>query len=220
MSDRTNILERIRKSVIEGDAKRAAELAKKALNEGIDPLAAIDVLTKGVREVGEKFGRHEIFLTELIMAGNAMKAACDVLKEAMPKNVQKSVGRVLIGSVSGDLHSIGKDIVATMLEAGGFEVYNLGEDVPTEVFVEKVKTLKPDILALSTLMTTTMPQAEEVIKALEKANLRNDVRIIVGGAPTTREWAREIGADGWAEDAVTAVEVAKSLLKRNTSISH
>jgi corrinoid protein of di/trimethylamine methyltransferase len=213
-----DIFERMKEAVSSGDVEKAVELAKEAIKKGVNPVVAIEKgLAPGVREVGDRFGRHEAFLTELIMAGSAMKAACDILREAIPKGgarAQKVIGRVVIGTVSGDIHSIGKDIVATMLEASGFEVYNLGEDVPTKVFVEKVETLKPDVLALSTLMTATMPQAKEVLDALEKANLRQRVYVVVGGAPTTREWAQEIGADGWAEDAVAAVSMIKSLLEK------
>jgi corrinoid protein of di/trimethylamine methyltransferase len=213
-----DIFERMKEAVSSGDVEKAVELAKEALKKGVNPVVAIEKgLAPGVREVGDRFGRHEAFLTELIMAGSAMKAACDILREAIPKGgarAQNVIGRVVIGTVSGDMHSIGKDIVATMLEASGFEVYNLGEDVPAEVFVEKVKTLKPDVLALSALMTVTMPQVKEVLDALENANLRQQVYVVVGGAPTTKEWAQEIGADGWAEDAVAAVGIIKSLLEK------
>lgn len=208
------VLKKLEDAVIAGDDERAEEIAKEALRIGVDPLEAIEKgLAKGVREVGERFGRHEAFLPDLIMAGNAMKVGCDILKVAIPKGVVgKTLGKVLIGTVKDDIHSIGKDIVAIMLEASGFEVYNIGEDIPSEVFVQKVKELRPDVLGLSALMTITMPNVKEVIDALVKAGERTNVRVMVGGAPTTREWSSEIGADAWAEDAVAAVNEIRSLL--------
>lgn len=208
------IFKKLEKAVVDGDDEKARELAKEALQVGVDPLDAIEKgLAKGVREIGDLFGRHEVFLPDLIMAGNAMKVGCDVLRVAIPKGAKgKTLGKVLIGTVKGDIHSIGKDIVATMLEASGFEVYNLGEDIPSEVFVQNIRELRPDVLALSALMTITMLNVEEVIDALVRAGERANVRVMVGGAPTTLEWANEIGADAWAGDAITAVKKVKSLL--------
>ena len=208
------VLKKLEDAVIAGDDERIEEIAKEALRIGVDPLEAIEKgLAKGVRVVGERFGRHEAFLPDLIMAGNAMKVGCGILKAVIPKGVkERTLGKVLIGTVKDDIHSIGKDIVATMLEASGFEVHNIGEDVPAEVFVQKVRELRPDVLGLSALMTITMPNVKKVIDALVKAGERTNVRVIVGGAPTTREWANEIGVDAWAEDAVTAVNEIRSLL--------
>jgi corrinoid protein of di/trimethylamine methyltransferase len=185
-----------------------------ALNENIPPLEVItNGLAKGVKIVGDMFSKGEVFLVELVMAGDAMKSGMAVLLPVIKdsRTVMTTKGRVLIGTVQGDIHSIGKDIVATLLEAEGFEVINGGEDVPSEIFVEKVKELSPHILGLSSLLTTTMPMQKDVIEKLRAAGLREKVKVIIGGAPTTQEWADEIGADGWAGDALSAVELVKML---------
>jgi len=199
--------------VVEGDVDVASSLAGEALSSGVDPLEAIRRgLNVGIKEVGDKFGRMEIFLPELMMSGEAMKAAVNVLKSGIPKESIVSLGKVVIGTVEGDIHSIGKDIVVTLLEASGFEVYDLGEDVPVETFIRKVEELKPDLLGLSALMTTTIPRQREVIEQLNAENLRSSVKVVVGGAPTTPQWAEEIGADGWAENASVAVQRVRELL--------
>jgi len=213
----SSIFEEMRKVIIEGDLEKAKKLAEKALEEQIDPLEAITKgFTKGIKEVGDKFGKGEAFLADLIIAAEAMKAGMAVLlpKIKESKSSRESLGKVIIGTVKGDIHSIGKDIVATLLEVEGFEVINLGEDVPTEVFVDKVKEHNPDILGLSSLLTATMPAQREVIEALKEAGLRDKVKVIIGGAPTTKEWADEIGADGWAGDAISAVRLAKELVAK------
>lgn len=210
-----SIFEELRKAVIEGDIEKAKEAAKKALEANIDPLEAItNGLAKGTKEVGDKFGEGEAFLADLIMAGEAMKRGMAILlpKIREAKTERKTLGKVVVGTVSGDIHSIGKDIVATLLEAEGFEVINLGEDVPTKKFIEKVKEHNPDILGLSSLLTATMPMQKEVIEALKEAGLRQKVKVIIGGAPTTKEWAEEIGANGWAGDAISAVNLTKKLV--------
>ena len=171
----TEIIEGLKKAVLNYDVEAAAELAKKAVDAGIDPVKAIEEgLAAGIREVGEKFGRKEIFLPELIMAAETMNSGLKVLEPEIKKRKteRKSMGKVLIGTVAGDIHDIGKTIVAAMLTANGFEVIDLGVDVPTETFVEKVKEHQPQILALSALLTTSMPMQKEVIEALEKAGLR------------------------------------------------
>ncbi|RLG91997.1 dimethylamine corrinoid protein 3 [Candidatus Bathyarchaeota archaeon] len=208
------IIEGLKKAVLNYDVEAAAELAKKAVDAGIDPVKAIEEgLAAGIREVGEKFGRKEIFLPELIMAAETMNSGLKVLEPEIKKRKteRKSMGKVLIGTVAGDIHDIGKTIVAAMLTANGFEVIDLGVDVPTETFVEKVKEHQPQILALSALLTTSMPMQKEVIEALEKAGLRDKVKVIIGGAPTSREWAKEIGAEGYGANAAEAVEIAKKL---------
>ena len=208
------IIEGLKKAVLNYDVEAAAELAKKAVDAGIDPVKAIEEgLAAGIREVGEKFGRKEIFLPELIMAAETMNSGLKVLEPEIKKRKteRKSMGKVLIGTVAGDIHDIGKTIVAAMLTANGFEVIDLGVDVPTETFVENVKEHQPQILALSALLTTSMPMQKEVIEALEKAGLRDKVKVIIGGAPTSREWAKEIGAEGYGANAAEAVEIAKKL---------
>ncbi len=212
----SSILEELRAAVIEGDTEKSMTFAKKALESNIPPLDAITKgLAKGVKEVGDLFSEGEVFLVELVMAGDAMKAGMSVLLPAIKesKTEMTSPGKVMIGTVQGDIHSIGKDIVGTLLEADGFEVVNLGEDVASDVFVEKVKEHKPNILGLSSLLTATMPAQKDVIKKLKTAGLRGDVKVIIGGAPTTQEWADEIEADGWAGDAVSAVKLVKQLIK-------
>ncbi|MFW9957792.1 MAG: B12-binding domain-containing protein [Candidatus Odinarchaeota archaeon] len=213
----SSIFEELQTAVIEGDSERSAELAQKSLNKNISPLDAITQgLAKGVKVVGDRFSKGEVFLVELVMAGDAMKSGMAVLLPIIKasKAEMKSKGRILIGTVQGDIHSIGKDIVATLLEAEGFEVINIGEDVSSETFVEKTKELSPHVLGLSSLLTVTLPMQKEVIEKLEAAGLRKKVKIIIGGAPTTEDWANEIGADGWAGDAVSAVELVNKLTQK------
>lgn len=212
MSD--DILDRLRNAVIDGDPERAGELTKEAVEKGIDPLEILEKgLIKGVKEVGERFGRGALFIPDLIMGGEAMKEGSKILKPVLEgESRERKLGKVLIGTVKGDIHSIGKDLVFTMLESEGFEVYDLGEDVQDETFVEKVRELKPDILGLSSLMTMTMPAQRDVVEALKREGIRNRVKVMIGGAPTTREWAEEIGADGWAGDALSAKKEARKLM--------
>jgi len=205
----------LRRTVLSYDVEGAILAAKKAVEVGVDPLKAIEEgLAQGIREVGNKFGKGEIFLPELVMAAEAMKKALEVLEPELKrkKKERKTLGRVLLGTVAGDIHSIGKTIVAAMLTANGFEVYDLGEDVPTERFVEKVRELKPDLLGLSALLTTTLPAQEVVIETLKREGLRKTLKVIIGGAPASKEWAEKIGADGYGANAVEAVQVSKKLL--------
>jgi len=211
----SSILEQLGQAVVEGNVDKVERLCQEAIERNVDPLEALtNGLAKGVKEVGDRFGKGEVFLADLIMAGEAMKVGTALLlpkvKEAGMQ--RESLGRVLIGTVKGDIHSIGKDIVATLMEAEGFEVNNIGEDIQDEVFVDKVKEYKPSILGLSSLMTVTVPVQKDVIDLLEKQALRNKVKVIIGGAPTTQQWAEEIGADGWAGDAVSAVKKARELV--------
>jgi corrinoid protein of di/trimethylamine methyltransferase len=213
---KAGIIEGLRKAVLTYDIEGAIKLAKKAVDSGINPIKAIEEgLVKGIRKVGKKFENKEIFLSELIMAAETMNRGLEILEVELKKrkSKRKTLGKVLIGTVAGDIHDLGKTIVAAMLVANGFEVIDLGVDVPTKVFVEKVKKFKPEILALSALLTTTLPMQKEVIEALEKAGLREKIKIIVGGAPVTPEWAKKIGADGYAADAKSAVEIAKKLVQ-------
>jgi trimethylamine corrinoid protein len=214
---REKILEGLGEAVRNFDDDQARRLAEEAVETGIDPVEALEEgLAKALREVGDRFGNGEAFITELIAAAQAMEAGAEVLNEEIARRgaSRKSVGRFLIGTVEGDIHSIGKNIVTTMLRASGFEVFDLGVDVPTEAFVEKVRELKPDILGLSALMTTTMTNQREVIDALQEAGLREDIKVIVGGAPVTEEWTSEIGADACGLDAGIAVQVAMGLMGR------
>jgi len=220
MSEASNVLRKLADAVQIGDPDQAEKLSKRAVAMKMDPLITIEKgLTPGIRKVGELFERGELFLPDLMMAAEATKAGLRVLEPILRerKETRSFLGRFLIGTVEGDIHDIGKNIVSVMLEANGFEVIDVGVDVPTETFIRKVKELKPDILGLSALLYTTMPKMEEVIKALKEANLRDQARVMVGGAPVTQEIARKMGADGYGEDAISAVEKAIELMKEKIS---
>jgi len=202
-------------SVIEGDADQAGELAHQALAQGIAPLDAINQgFVVGINEVGKQYGCGDMFLPDLVMAGEAMKAAVAVLEPEMQRTgaQRKMLGKVVLGTVKGDIHEIGKTLVGTMLTANGFQVFDLGTDVPTPKFVEKAREVSADIVGLSALLTTTMTAQRDVIEALDGAGLKSKVKVMVGGAPVTRSWAAEIGAEGYSEDAIGAVAVAKQLM--------
>jgi corrinoid protein of di/trimethylamine methyltransferase len=202
-------------SIIDGDSDVALALAKESITDNVDPL---DAITKGfvvgVNTVGAAFGRGEAFLPELVMAGEAMKAAVSVLDPELKKRgtERKMLGKVVIATVEGDIHEIGKSLVATMLSASGFEVFDLGVDTPTDKIIGKALEINADIIAMSALLTTTMVKQKEVIEELQKEGLRNRVKIMVGGAPVTRDWVTAIGADGFSEDAIGAVAIAKKLM--------
>jgi corrinoid protein of di/trimethylamine methyltransferase len=215
------ILNRLRDAVVGCDVEGAVKAAEEALKVGVDPAEAIEEgLAKGVRMVGDRFGAGKAFLTELMIAAEAMKQAMAILEPAISKGAKarKTLGKVLIGTVEGDIHDIGKSIVGTMLTVAGFEVVDLGVDVPVDKFIEKTREVEPNIIGMSALMTTTMSKMADVIKALEKEGLRKKIKVIVGGAPTSMEWAEEIGADGHGGDAMEAVEVAKRLIKKGGEI--
>lgn len=205
----------MKQSVIDGEPELAKELASKALAQGIDPLEALNQgFIPGVNYVGEQFSCGEMYLPELVGAGEVMKAAIAILEPEMTKRgtARQILGKVVIGTVEGDIHDIGKTLVATMLSASGFDVYDMGVDVPITKFVEKAREVGADIVGLSALLTTTMVKQRTIIKALEEGGLRPKVKVLVGGAPVTRSWASEIGAEGYSEDAVGAVGVAKRLM--------
>jgi corrinoid protein of di/trimethylamine methyltransferase len=216
----SDLNEELAQAVMAYDQERSRALAKEVVTKGLNPLRAIDEgLARGLRQVGDLFGRREAFLPELVMAAEAMKAGLEVLEpELRKKSKGRSFrGRLLIGTVRGDIHDIGKAIVGSILAARGYEVIDLGVDVPDEKFVEKVRELKPDILGLSALMTTTTLGQRDVIEALKKARIRDSVTVLVGGAAVTSDWARQIGADGCAKDASEALELCERLLGRKTS---
>jgi corrinoid protein of di/trimethylamine methyltransferase len=205
----------MRQSIVEGAPESACESAKKALEVGIAPLDAINKgFMLGLNAIGEQFNRGEVFLPDLVMAGEAMKAAVAVLEPEMQKcGTQRQIlGKVVLGTVKGDIHEIGKSLVATLLTASGFQVFDLGVNVPIELFVEKARELEADLVGVSALLTTTMQGQKSVVEALDRHGLRPKVKVIVGGAPVTRDWAEKIGADGYGQDAMAAVAVAKSLL--------
>ncbi|OGO14668.1 MAG: methyltransferase, partial [Chloroflexi bacterium RBG_13_68_17] len=196
-------------------AEQAEALAHQALQSGIEPLAAINQgFVPGMTTVGEQFGCGQAFVPDLMMAAEAMKKGMAVLEPALrASGVERQVlGRVVLGTVKGDIHEIGKSLVALMLSTGGFEVHDLGVDVPFEKFAAKAREVNADLVGVSALLTTTMPGQAKVIQALEAAGLRPKVKVMVGGAPVSRGWAEQIGADGYSEDALGALAVAKSLM--------
>jgi len=202
-------------SISDGDAELAEQLAKQAVELGIDPLEAINQgFVIGVNHVGSEFSCGNAFLPELVMAGEAMKIAVSTLEPEMARRgTERQVfGKVVIGTIEGDIHDIGKTLVATMLSASGFKVFDLGVDVSALKLVEKAREEKADIVAVSALLTTTMVRQRDVVEALDDMGLRPQVKVMVGGAPVTREWVSEIGADGYSEDAIGAVQIAKQLM--------
>ena len=204
----------MKEQVQAGEAEKLKELIKKALASKVAPMEIIEkALRPAMEEVGQKFETLEIFLPEMIMAADAMAAGVEILRPLLAAaGGEKKVGRVVLGTVSGDVHRIGKDIVRIMLEGAGFDVTDAGHDVPDDTFLAKVKELKPDILGLSALMTTTMQNIPRVIEALKAEGLRGKVKVIVGGAPVLADWAKQIGSDGYGENAVQAVSVSKKLV--------
>jgi len=209
------LFDSLSQAVIAGDPQAAVALARQSLTEGLDPLDAINQgLVPGIQYTGEQFAAGEMFLPDLMLAAEAMKQAIAVLEPEMARRGtrRQSLGRVVIGTIQGDIHEIGKNLVATMLSASGFEVFDLGVDVPPLKFAEQARAVGADIVGVSALLTTTMVRQKEVIEALEELGLRPKTRVMVGGAPVTRRWAEQIGADGYSEDALGAVQVAKGLL--------
>ncbi len=218
--EREAMLKGLAEAVLSFDSETAKTAAIKALKAGIDPVEAVEKgLKKGIDTVGEMFARDEIYLPHLLMAADALNAAVQVLEVAIPKAKLEEirVGTVVIGTVKDDIHDIGKNIVAAMLKASGFEVHDLGKDVKAEAFVDKAKEVKADIICVSSLMTTTMPGQREVMEELDYQGLREGFLVTVGGGPVTREWADRIGADGYAENATEAVALARRLMATKRS---
>lgn len=204
-------------SVIDGEPEDAERLARQALEQGVDPLQAIQLgFLPGVNEVGRGFECGELFLPDLVRAGEAMKAAVQVLEPEMVKRgtAREMKATVVLGTTQGDIHEIGKNLVATMFAANGYRVFDLGVNVPAEAFVAKAAEVNADFVGVSALLTTTMLGQRAVVSALEQAGLRSHVKVLIGGAPVTPQWAAEIGADGTAEDALGAVRLAEALLRR------
>ena len=211
------LLEQLTLAVEKYDEDAAREAARQAVKRAVDPAQAIkDGLMKGLLNVGSKWAKGEAFITEVMLAANAMKAGLDILEPELRQKGKKiePVGKVVIGTVQGDIHDIGKSIVAAMLKAIGFDVEDLGVDVSPERFVDAVKTHNPQILGMSALLTTSMIEQRNVIEGLKEAGLRHKVKVLVGGAPVTKAWANEIGADAYGEDAFEAVNKAKLLVSK------
>lgn len=210
-----DLFKKMADSIIAGETEDAEALAKQAVAEGVDPLEAINQgFVQGVNFVGDQFAIGEMFLPELVMAGEAMKAAVAVLEPELVKHgtARKMLGTVVIGTVEGDIHEIGKTLVGTMLSASGFKVIDLGVDVPIDKFIDTAKAENADIIGMSALLTTTMVNQQVVIDHLTAAGMRQQVKVMVGGAPVTQEWASRIGADGFSPDAIGSVQVAKHLM--------
>lgn len=210
-----DLLKEARQAVLEGDEEAAAAVANKVIEEGINPVEIINEgLSPAMTEVGDGFANEEIPLPGVLVAAEAMTKAIAIMEPHIPKEeVAESLGTVVIGTIEGDIHDIGKRIVATMLKVYGFEVHDLGRDVPIDEFVEKAKELKPDILGSSSLMTTTMGGQKILEEKLRKAGIRDNFKTMIGGAATTQEWADKIGCDCYAEDANDTVLKAKELIK-------
>lgn len=211
--DKQELLKEAADAIVKYDKTRAEQIAREALEQGIDPVEAIDNGFKaGITRVGDLFGRGEIFLPELIQSADAVKTAITILTNALPEGARKRGGKVVIGTVEGDVHDIGKSLVVSLLQANGFEVYDLGRDVPTDKFIQKAQEVEADIIGSSALLTTTMEAQKKLEQALKKAGLRERFKTMVGGAPVTQRWADRIGANAYAEDATQAVKKAQELL--------
>lgn len=210
------ILQKIASAVLVGSKNETLEWVREGLKAGMSPLALItEGLTVGLERVGDKFEEGEYYLPDMMLAAEAMSGAIDYLEphlKADRDQMQKKTVRVVIGTVKGDLHSIGKDIVILMMKAAGMEIFDLGVDVPSEKFVEVVKDNRADILGISALMTTTIQEQKKIIDLLKEKGLRDQVKVIVGGAPLSEEWARKIGADAYAADAIAGVKKIKNML--------
>jgi corrinoid protein of di/trimethylamine methyltransferase len=210
------LLKAMAQSIIDGEEDVAADLAKQAVEAGMDPLVAITKgYMPGVNNVGDSFACGNVFLPELVMAGEAMKAAVAILEPELKKagTTREILGKVVLATVEGDIHEIGKSLVGTMLTAAGFEVHDLGVNVPADKIMAKVEEVGADIVGLSALLTTTMVRQKEVIEAMDRKGLRKKTRVMVGGAPVTSDWVQKIEADGYSEDAIGAVNTAKNLMK-------
>lgn len=210
------IIDNLKTAVLEGDDDLAKELAEKALEEGIKPIKVMkEGIIPGIVEAGDLWKKNEYFQTDIILRAEAFRLAMEIVEPKLSSDYLRSSEIVVIGTVAGDMHNLGKIMVKATLRSGGFDVIDLGEDVPTTTFIEKVKELKPDILGLGCYMTTTMLEMKEIIKHLENGGLRDNIKIIVGGVPITQEFVDEIGADAWGKDVFDAVEKAKKIMGVN-----
>lgn len=211
----TELYQKITDSIVQCEPENAESLTRQALEAGLEPMDIIqNGLTRGMQIVGEMFQCGDAFLPDLIIAAEGMQRAMRILEPELRLRQQaiESAGSVVLGTVQGDIHEIGKSLVGTMLSANGFTVYDLGTDVPTEVFIAKIKETGANLLGLSSLLTTTMVVQKEVVDALNQAGIRQQVKVMVGGAPVTQAWCERIGADGYAEDATGAIELARRLV--------
>jgi len=210
----TEVLENLKKAIVEYDSEEAVNLARRAIQEKIDPIKTIAAMTAAIRQVGDGFGKRELWLPDLVGAADAMISATPIIEEEIKRRgiTRESLGTIVIGTVYGDIHTIGKTMVATLLIAEGFVVNDLGINVTSERFVEGIKKYKADILAMSALMTMTASEQRKVIETLKKGGLRDKVKIMVGGGAITQEFADSIGADGYDSTAPGAVKLARKLI--------
>jgi len=210
----TEVLENLKKAIVECDSEEAVNLARRAIQEKIDPIKILAAMTAAMRQVGDSFGKGELWLPDLIGAADAMTSATPIIEKEIKRRgiTRESLGTVVIGTVYGDIHTIGKTMVATLLIAEGFVVNDLGINVTSERFVEGIKKYKADILAMSALMTMTAPEQRKVIETLKKEELRDKVKIMVGGGAITQEFANSVGADGYDPTAPGAVKLARRLI--------
>ncbi len=206
-------LSKLYDAILNGDNKTSVAITRQALEEGADPLEIVSRhMIPAMDEAGRRFECEEYFVPELLLAARAMKGALELIRPLLAAQGAEPVGRVIIGTVKGDLHDIGKNLIASMLEGGGFEVIDLGCDVAPEKFVQAVKEKNPNLVCLSALLTVTMPSMKTTIQALEAAGVRHKVRVVIGGAPVTEQYALEIGADAYGPNASSAVPIARKLL--------
>ncbi len=210
----TEVLENLKKAIVEYDSEEAANLARRAIQEKINPIKTLAAMTAAIKQVGDGFGKGELWLPDLVGAADAMTSATPIIEEEIKRRgiTRESLGTIVIGTVYGDIHTIGKTMVATLLTAEGFVVNDLGINVTSERFVEGIKKYKADILAMSALMTMTAPEQRKVIETLKKEELRDKVKIMVGGGAMTQEFANSIGADGYDPTAPGAVKLARKLI--------
>jgi len=209
---------RISEAVNTLDSEKVSEETKELIDKGANPIDVTNAFAAVLREIGKRYERGELYLVELLAAGeSARKAITDIVEPKLKQLGVKreTIGRVLLGTVEGDIHDIGKNIVAALLSSAGFEIIDLGKDVSTEKFVEAVKESKPHIVGMSALMTTSMIKQRDIVEALKKENLRGEVKVVVGGAPTSQEWAEEIGSDAYGADAIEALKICKSLVGKD-----
>ncbi len=208
------LLRKLTQAVIDGEPEDATELAKQALDQGMDPLTCINEgLTLGMNHIGDLFAAGEVFVPDLVLGGKAMKEALAIFEPALVKSQKREVvGRVVLGTVKGDMHEIGKTLVGVMLTANGFQVTDIGINQSADNFISAIKETNATLIGASALLTTTMRMQQKLIVALKEAGIRDQVKVMIGGAPVSKDWAERVGADGYAEDAIEAIAVAKRLV--------
>lgn len=220
MSHDQDILRRLFAAVVAGDEELVKKIVQEGIEKNVDPLELIEkALIPGIREVGEKFERMELFLTGMMLSADAMKAGMNLLLPRIPKDKIPKRGTVVVGTVKGDIHEIGKNVLSALLIANGFDVHDLGSDIPASAFVRKAEEVNADIIAASALMTTTLPSQKDILDYLKSTGKRDKYLVLVGGGPASAEWAEEIGADGYAETAVEGASLATKKLQEKSKMS-